>query len=69
MEDYRDKEMYVVIEFRIGENDKLCCNKVFMWLHKTLMSRHKLDNFRRTMSRHYQILSRPNLRRNPKTML
>ena len=31
MEDYCDKEMYVATEFRIRENDKLCCNKVFMW--------------------------------------
>ena len=50
IKDYRDKEIYVTTEFRTAENDKLCCNKVFM-------SRHKLDNFSITMSRHYQSLS------------
>ena len=67
-EDCRDKEIYVAIEFRLIENDKLCCKKVFLSRHKILISRHKLDNFSRTMSRHYQSLSRPNSRRNPKIM-
>ena len=66
-EDYRGKKIYVVIEFRAAKNDK-CCNKIFMSRHKTLMSRHKLDNFSRTMSGHYQSLSRHNPRRNPKIM-
>ena len=33
-----DKEIYVVTEFRAEENDKLCCRKVFMSRHKTLLS-------------------------------
>ena len=57
IEDWCDKEIYVVTEFRAVENDK-CCNKVFMSQQKTLVSRHKLDNFSRTMPRHYQSLLR-----------
>ena len=30
IEDCRNKEIYVTIEFRTIENDKLFCNKVFM---------------------------------------
>ena len=33
----RDKEIFVAIEFRATENDKVCCNKVFMSRHKILM--------------------------------
>ena len=46
-----NKEKYVAKEFRAAENDKFCCNKVFMSRHKTPMSRHKLDNFSKTWSR------------------
>ena len=30
IEDYHDKEIYLSIEFKTVEDDKLCCNKVFM---------------------------------------
>ena len=29
-EDCRDKEIYVATEFRAAENDKLCCDKVYV---------------------------------------
>ena len=53
-----DKEKYVATEFREEENDKFCCNKVIMLRHKTLMSRHKLDNFSKILSQQKNIMSR-----------
>ena len=50
------------------ENDKLCCNKVFMSRHKTLMLRQKLDNLSKTMSRHCQIMLRQNSKRKHENM-
>ena len=56
-EDCHDKEIYVATKFRAAENDKVCCNKICMSRHKTVMSRHKLDNFSKTFSQHKNILS------------
>ena len=65
-EDCRDKEIYVSTEFRAAENDKVCCNKVIMSRHKTLISRHKLNYFSKTLPRHKNIMSRQTPRRNSK---
>ena len=59
IEDCHDKEIYVATEFKVAENDKVCCYKVFML-------RHKLDNFSKTLSRHKNIMSRKTPRRNYK---
>ena len=57
-EDCRNKKIYIVTEFKAIESDKLCCNKVFMSRHNTLISQHKLDNCSRIMSRHCKTMSR-----------